>query len=374
MRGREARAFREIAQLTSRHQSRTVEQKDTKGTKDPSELVMPASDGRRDDGRYLGRRACFRQAMGRKKAQEAQKAWPGFALSARFCGHFRWAEAFSPRERDRGWPRMRWTRAAGAFSSADSTVKLWQTRRHWEKLARTDPLWAVLTDPTKAGNRWEVDEFFASGRREIEAVLAEVRGRCPGLRRGRALDFGCGVGRLTQALADHFERVTGVDIAEEMLALARRYNRKGERVEYVHNTEADLAGLAAGSFDFVGSLITLQHIAPEYSRRYIAEFLRVLAPGGVAYFQVPAAGCDATRERWKHSFWPPTLATRLRRFGYRFLNRQLALAPFMEMHAIPPDEIADIVAKNGGILVATDRHTDQNRIEHHTYLAIKSKP
>jgi SAM-dependent methyltransferase len=42
-----------------------------------------------------------------------------------------------------------------------------------------------------------------------------------------------------------------------------------------------------GSFSFVLSMIVLQHIAPSYSHRYIAEFIRVLKPGGIAVFQVP---------------------------------------------------------------------------------------
>src|SRR5258706_3969075 len=111
-------------------------------------------------------------------------------------------------------------------------MKLWQTRRHWEKFARTDPLWAVLTAPGKAGNRWQVGEFFATGRQEADAVLARVAALYPALRRGHALDFGCGVGRLSQGLAPHFARVTGVDLSARMVALARDYNRHGARVTY----------------------------------------------------------------------------------------------------------------------------------------------
>ena len=232
-------------------------------------------------------------------------------------------------------------------------MKLWQTRRHWEKLARTDPLWAVLSDPAKEGNRWETAEFFAVGRREIDTLMASVRTRCPDLRRGRALDFGSGVGRLSQALALHFDRVTGVDIAREMVALADRHNQHGGRVNYVHNTRADLAVFADGSFDFVCSWITLQHIAPEYSRRYLAEFLRVLAPGGVALFQVPAVARPP--ERWRHSFWPPTLVKRLRRFGFRLLNRTAAIEPVMGMNAVPGDQVRAIVAAGGGDLLDSYR-------------------
>lgn len=105
---------------------------------------------------------------------------------------------------------------------------------------------------------------------------------------GRALDFGCGVGRLTQALAEHFEECDGVDIAGPMIDEARRINRHGDRCRYHVNDTANLQLFPSASFDFVLSIIVLQHMEPRYAGAYIAEFLRVLRPGGVAGFQVPA--------------------------------------------------------------------------------------
>jgi 2-polyprenyl-3-methyl-5-hydroxy-6-metoxy-1,4-benzoquinol methylase len=59
-----------------------------------------------------------------------------------------------------------------------------------------------------------------------------------GEQHGRALDFGCGVGRLTQALATHYDKVDGVDISWEMINLARRHNQHGDRVKYFANRQA----------------------------------------------------------------------------------------------------------------------------------------
>ena len=221
-------------------------------------------------------------------------------------------------------------------------MNLWQTRRHWEKFARTDPLWAVLTHAEKSGNQWDLAPFFETGRHDVAADLAAVRALHPGLRLGHALDFGCGVGRLTQALADHFARVTGVDIAAGMLALARQHNRHGARVSFQHNTRGDLACFADGSFDFVYSLITLQHVPPEAALRYIAEFMRVLAPGGVALFQMPASAPPAPHRRW--SFYPPTVWKNFRR-GVR---RLLVLDPVMKMHAIPRTTVLATLRAAGG--------------------------
>ena len=225
-------------------------------------------------------------------------------------------------------------------------MKLWQTRRHWEKFARTDPLWAVLAAPDKSGNRWDIEDFFATGRAEVAKNLADVRARCPALRLGHALDFGCGVGRLTQALAMHFEQVMGVDISARMLELARRHNRQGERVSYVHNIRPDLAAFADGTFDFVYSLITLQHIPPPATRRYLAEFVRVLKPEGAALFQRPARITIPILPR-RFSLWPPTVAKKL----WRVVNRTAAVAPVMEMHAIPKEKVISIVRDAGGEII-----------------------
>ncbi len=214
-------------------------------------------------------------------------------------------------------------------------------RRTFEKLGREDPLYGVLTDHSRRHNRWDEAEFFATGVAEIEAVMTYVTQQAPDLRRTRALDFGCGVGRLSQALAAYFEQVTGIDIAASMLERAREFNRFGDRVEYLHNTSDDLALLPDAGFDFVYSNIVLQHIPPESSRRYIREFLRVLRPGGIAVFQVPSG----------KPYAPGSLRALLYRLQRRTLRRAWKIvrgrAPY-EMHYVPLEHVKEIVADAGG--------------------------
>jgi len=108
------------------------------------------------------------------------------------------------------------------------------------------------------------------------------------VRTGRALDFGCGVGRLTQALGAAFERADGVDISETMIDLAREHNQLGDRCAYHVNLASDLALFPDASFDFVFSTIVLQHNPPAAATHYIEEFGRILAPGGIAVFDMTA--------------------------------------------------------------------------------------
>ena len=158
----------------------------------------------------------------------------------------------------------------------------------WHHLGRQDPFWAALTDADKQHGRWSAAEFYQSGLDEITALLdaAETRGHA--IRRIRALDFGCGPGRLTQALARTFDRVDGVDISRSMLAVAEAHNQHGSRCRYVHHTAPDLAIYGNATFDFIYSSLTLQHIPPELSRAYITELVRVLAPEGLLIFQLPS--------------------------------------------------------------------------------------
>ena len=162
-----------------------------------------------------------------------------------------------------------------------------QLQANWDTFGRVDPLWAVLTDPTKKGNRWEVEEFFRTGEREAEDVVSDSRALGVPRRFGAALDFGCGVGRITQALAQHFDRCSGIDISPSMIARANQHNRPPSRCRYHVNERDDLALFADDEFDLIYASRVLQHIEPRYTRSYLAEFIRVLRPGGLAIFDLP---------------------------------------------------------------------------------------
>ena len=180
-------------------------------------------------------------------------------------------------------------------------MKLSEVQQYWDRQAHTDPMWAILTDPAKAGGRWDADKFFATGIREIGVVMEQASAWEKPAARRTALDFGCGIGRLSQALADHFDQVHGVDISAKMIELARDHNRKGARVEYLCNLMGDLSRFETGSIDMIYSWITLQHVRPRYAARYMQEFLRVLAPGGLLLFQYPSKpiGLGVRLARWK---------------------------------------------------------------------------
>ncbi len=167
-------------------------------------------------------------------------------------------------------------------------MELKELQRNWTLFGDTDPFGSILSEPSKLGGNWEIGEFFRKGVEEIAEVMDRARSLRPDFGIGEALDFGCGAGRLTQALCLHFDRCHGVDIAPSMIRHARRYNTHGDRCTYHLNEVDDLRLFEDDRFDFVYSMVVLQHMRPEYARSYLAEFIRVLVPGGLIVFQLPA--------------------------------------------------------------------------------------
>jgi len=158
----------------------------------------------------------------------------------------------------------------------------------WEQAAREDAMFNIVTDPRYVNGGWNPDEFFRHGRAEIDTMLSRLdeRGlRGPG--RKKALDFGCGVGRLTQALLPEYKKAYGVDLTDEMVRLAREHNRWGTRCVYQRTGKHISPYINTGSCDLIYSRITLQHMPQDLQQGYIAEFVKLLTPTGVAVFQVP---------------------------------------------------------------------------------------
>src|SRR5713101_2448676 len=58
--------------------------------------------------------------------------------------------------------------ASDAWLPERQMTSLRELQRNWEGLAQTDPLWSICTDPEKRNKGWNQDEFFATGKHEIE--------------------------------------------------------------------------------------------------------------------------------------------------------------------------------------------------------------
>jgi len=223
-------------------------------------------------------------------------------------------------------------------------VTLKDVQKTYEDYGKKDPLYAVLSRKDAKDNKWDIDEFFASGREEIADSMNHLSKLGVDVKKGRAMDFGCGVGRLTQALCEEFDGAVGVDISYSMIESAQKHNKYGDRCEYRVNTTDDLAQLDDASFDFVYSNISLQHSPPEASSNYIAEFFRILRPGGVALFQVPSGP--------RHD--PGSLGAKIyaiKRGPLRRFWKRIRGMPPVEIHYIHQSLVEEIIDAGGGRLI-----------------------
>ena len=166
-------------------------------------------------------------------------------------------------------------------------MKQIRQRRDWEDLASFDPWSAILREPGR-DTTWDVDEFLATGERDSERALADAGAHGLPRQWRRALDFGCGVGRVTGALAERFDDVLGLDISPTMIARARELDATG-RVRYKVGAQGELDRLPVEDFDLVVSLLVLQHLpSPDDVAQVVGALTRRVAPGGALVLQVPS--------------------------------------------------------------------------------------
>lgn len=193
----------------------------------------------------------------------------------------------------------------------------------WHALGEEQPHWSVVTaEEFRPGRIGEsLESFYASGEANVATLMRTLaRNGIDASRLRRCMDFGCGVGRLTVALAKRFAEVVAVDVSASHLAVAREsLSRFGIANASLHRLGAitDVGGLPA--VDLVYSVIVLQHNPPPVMHALFEGLLGRVAPGGAAVIQVP-------------TYLP---------VGYRFdlAEYEKGDGREMEMHPLPQREV-----------------------------------
>lgn len=214
----------------------------------------------------------------------------------------------------------------------------------WERFGRTDAYFGVFTSPDFRGELDEIrrERFFGSGRAEVGRALAWVRAAHPDWAGTTALDYGCGVGRLSLPLAAEFERVLSVDVSPSMLELTRA-NASAAGLENLECHPAHALAALAGRYDLALSRIVFQHIPRRQGERTFATLVRGLRPGGVGTVHVAVA--------------PPHRGAALYSGAIRYLpfaaeainlvKRRPPDYPTLQMYSYRLDRLAAILAAHG---------------------------
>ena len=165
--------------------------------------------------------------------------------------------------------RAIWTRIISIFKPEQDY------RYVWNQSAKTNVIDAICYKHDK-------NDFENTGKSTVDALILPIMPIKP-----IALDVGCGIGRIETYLAAHCEKLYAVDVSDEMIKLAK------ERLKGIDNVVLDvvdgtsLKQFSDNMFDFIFSLLVLQHMEKEDAYMYLEEMHRVLKPRGILYLQFP---------------------------------------------------------------------------------------
>lgn len=212
-------------------------------------------------------------------------------------------------------------------------------RTYWDEKARENAMFYIHSELDYSNI--DEAEFWSSGRENLDRTLGIFDKRITS--DDRVVEIGCGIGRITRAIAERAASVVAVDVSMEMVNRCREALVDLDNVTVRLGSGRDLSGIPDGTADVVYSFIVFQHIPdPDITCQYIRDMGRVLRPGGWAVFQVSEDHEVHRRERWA---WSERWPTRLRRLIGR-APRDL-LAPQWLGSALRREELLGALALGG---------------------------
>lgn len=201
---------------------------------------------------------------------------------------------------------------------ADSVSE--RMREDWNERARKDVHFFVAF-----GGRDQTEEEFLSTAadvlRSIEGQLKRLPAKA-NRRAWRALEIGCGPGRLMRPLSRHFGEIHGVDVSDEMIRLGRERLRDIPHAHFHTTDGATLPQFADESFEFIYSYAVFQHIpSREVVLEYMREIRRLLKPGGIFHGQFNGLAPGREADTWSGvGFTREDIQSFTRENGLQLLN------------------------------------------------------
>ncbi|MGF1644963.1 MAG: bifunctional 2-polyprenyl-6-hydroxyphenol methylase/3-demethylubiquinol 3-O-methyltransferase UbiG [Thiotrichales bacterium] len=132
-------------------------------------------------------------------------------------------------------------------------------------------------------HRWWDPESEFKPLHEINPLRLDWIDRLASIRGKAVLDVGCGGGILSESMADRGAHVTGIDLGEAPLSVARLHLlESGAKVDYRRIAAEALAQEQTGAFDVVTCMEMLEHVPDPAST--IAACATLVKPGGWVFF------------------------------------------------------------------------------------------
>lgn len=188
-------------------------------------------------------------------------------------------------------------------------------------------------------NPWTIDDLRAAGRSDCSDIMRHWNhyGRIDG---GTCVEIGCGSGRLTSALIEHFDRVLAIDVSPDQIEVAKRV--LGDNLSRVAFSivEDPVIDVAPESCSAMISTQVFQHLS-EYSGivAYLRATYSALKPDATICFQIPVPGADNTE----------LLSVAHRAFDsvWAQVRRAIGRHHFMEYNRYPANRIVSTLTEIG---------------------------
>jgi 2-polyprenyl-3-methyl-5-hydroxy-6-metoxy-1,4-benzoquinol methylase len=218
----------------------------------------------------------------------------------------------------------------------------------WEYYGKNDPYFGVLTAENFRKGQLTAEakkQFFETGERYAEDTWTAIQGFFgTGFHPTRAMDFGCGVGRLVLPFARRCDAVVGVDVSESMLETARANAREQGLTNATFVQGDDTLSRVTGRFDFVHSFIVFQHIPPSRGFELLRRQIALLTDDGIGalHFTYAFASTMTPAKRRQIAAQRIPLIHTLSN-----LVRGKSAEPAMEMNEYDVNELLKILQESG---------------------------
>lgn len=222
------------------------------------------------------------------------------------------------------------------------------TDQDWEKWGKVNPYYGVLSAEKFKGSRLDkeaAEEFYKLGEYDIANVMADIQSLSPNYKKfSHAVDFGCGVGRLTVPLAKHAKKVTGLDVSPSMIDTAcKGLTKTSKRTITYEVCNDELAGLPK-KYDLVHSYIVLQHIPVKRGVKIIDKLLDNLENKGFAALHVTFERNVGTKKR--ATVWVRENIPFVHQAGNIAKNKPMN-TPLMRMHTYDLNAVVKLFNRHG---------------------------
>jgi len=161
-------------------------------------------------------------------------------------------------------------------------------KNDWNERANVDPMYFVRTQFNQTEK-----EFWSGQKQRDNKILGINTSRFAKITKGKvpkkmkALEIGCGIGRILVPMSEIFGEVIGIDISSKMVEIGQENTKDIPNCKVLQNNGKDLSMFSDNYFDFCYSIIVFHHIPDKkIIEEYFQEISRVLKTYSIFRFQI----------------------------------------------------------------------------------------